>query len=169
MPVPTQSEPSTVRVPPQSIRTQLASSTDPMDKTQTPPSAGPGAYDPSVIPPAHDDRTIILCFDGTGDQFDTDVCADTCSQMFPFPHRPLNLCSRRIRTSFSFSRCSKRMIRVSRWFTIRSADARFFVLVMRRFKRRVLGWHWDVHYSGDCDTVLGRRAKEGRHGYCQSP
>lgn len=45
----------------------------------------------------------------------------------------------------------------------------FFVLVMRRLKRRVLGGHRDVHYSGDCDTVLGRRAKEGRHGYCQSP
>jgi len=26
----------------------------------------------TVIPPSHDARTIILCFDGTGDQFDTD-------------------------------------------------------------------------------------------------
>ena len=79
MPAPTQSEPSTARMPPQSIRTQLANTTDP----QTPPSAGPGAFDPSVIPPSHDDRTIILCFDGTGDQFDTDVRAHTCSPCFP--------------------------------------------------------------------------------------
>ena len=33
----------------------------------------------TVIPPSHDARTIILCFDGTGDQFDADVCADLCS------------------------------------------------------------------------------------------
>lgn len=68
---PSKSEPSTVHLP-QPIRTQL---TDPgsLDKT-TPPSAGPGAYDTSVIPPTHDAnaRTIVICFDGTGDQFDTD-------------------------------------------------------------------------------------------------
>lgn len=27
---------------------------------------------PSVIPPEHDHRTLVLCFDGTGDQFDAD-------------------------------------------------------------------------------------------------
>ncbi|KAG6887986.1 hypothetical protein C0995_011181 [Termitomyces sp. Mi166 len=27
---------------------------------------------PEVIPPEHDHRTLILCFDGTGDQFDAD-------------------------------------------------------------------------------------------------
>ena len=26
-----------------------------------------------IIPPTHSNRTIILCFDGTGDQFDEDV------------------------------------------------------------------------------------------------
>jgi len=26
-----------------------------------------------VIPPVHTHRTIVLCFDGTGDQFDSDV------------------------------------------------------------------------------------------------
>lgn len=67
------SQPSTIRVP-QPIRTQLTDPTDSMDKTQSPPSAGPGAYDSSVIPPSHGDRTVVLCFDGTGDQFDADVC-----------------------------------------------------------------------------------------------
>ena len=27
-----------------------------------------------IIPPKHNNRTIVLCFDGTGDQFDEDVC-----------------------------------------------------------------------------------------------
>ena len=27
---------------------------------------------PSVIPPDHDNRTLVVCFDGTGDQFDAD-------------------------------------------------------------------------------------------------
>jgi uncharacterized protein (DUF2235 family) len=27
---------------------------------------------PPVIPPEHDARTLIVCFDGTGDQFDAD-------------------------------------------------------------------------------------------------
>jgi hypothetical protein len=81
------SEPSTVRVP-QPIRTQ----TDPiglMDKIESPPSAGPGAYDTSVVPPSHDARTIVLCFDGTGDQFDADVCI-----IFLFPRSPSSTDSR---------------------------------------------------------------------------
>lgn len=27
---------------------------------------------PPIIPPEHDARTLIVCFDGTGDQFDAD-------------------------------------------------------------------------------------------------
>lgn len=27
---------------------------------------------PSVIPPKHSNRTLVLCFDGTGDEFDAD-------------------------------------------------------------------------------------------------
>ena len=27
-----------------------------------------------IIPPTHSNRTIVLCFDGTGDQFSEDVC-----------------------------------------------------------------------------------------------
>ena len=36
------------------------------------------------------------------------------------------------------------------------------------FKCRRLGWHRDVHDSGDCDPVLVKRAKEDRHGHWQS-
>lgn len=34
-----------------------------------------GDYDDTVIPPSHNARTVVLCFDGTGDQFGDDVCA----------------------------------------------------------------------------------------------
>ena len=77
----TQTEPSsTTRSPPVPIKTQTLL-TDPMsvDSAQTPPTAGPGAFDTSVIPPSHDARTLVLCFDGTGDQFDADVCAHPVS------------------------------------------------------------------------------------------
>ena len=40
-------------------------------------SAGQGAHDDTVIP-SHDEgraRTLVLCFDGTGDQFGADVRA----------------------------------------------------------------------------------------------
>jgi uncharacterized protein (DUF2235 family) len=30
-------------------------------------------YDTDVIPPTHPARTLVLCFDGTGDSFDADV------------------------------------------------------------------------------------------------
>lgn len=30
--------------------------------------------DIDVVPPYHEARTLVLCFDGTGDQFDSDVC-----------------------------------------------------------------------------------------------
>jgi len=72
MPVPvskTHSEPSTVRNLPHPIHTQLPTDgTLSSDGSESPPSI----YDPSVIPPTHDFRTLVLCFDGTGDQFDAD-------------------------------------------------------------------------------------------------
>jgi hypothetical protein len=42
---------------------------------RTPPSVGPEAYNDTVVPPPYDGRrrTLVLCFDGTGDQFGTDV------------------------------------------------------------------------------------------------
>ncbi|KAI0268250.1 hypothetical protein BC834DRAFT_683471 [Gloeopeniophorella convolvens] len=35
-------------------------------------SSTAAAFDDTVIPPDHDARTLVLCFDGTGDQFDAD-------------------------------------------------------------------------------------------------
>jgi uncharacterized protein (DUF2235 family) len=69
MPVPLPSS----RVPPNPIQTQLKSPMTSSSGDDTFPSAGPGAHDNSVIPPFHNARTLVLCFDGTGDQFDADV------------------------------------------------------------------------------------------------
>ena len=83
MPAPPQSELSTshrMPLPTGSLaQSRLTSFTDPLDKTQTPPSAGPGAFDVSVTPPSRA-RIIILCFDGTCDQFDRAVRAGPCLQ-----------------------------------------------------------------------------------------
>ena len=70
-----QSEPSTVRKPPYPIHTQMATdATLSLDDTQSTDSSPTSAvYDATVIPSSHDARTLVLCFDGTGDQFDADV------------------------------------------------------------------------------------------------
>ena len=50
-----------------------------------------------VLPPTHKDRTLVICFDGTGDQFDADVRVDDRSLLkgSPLPpefeHRPILL------------------------------------------------------------------------------
>ena len=121
MPVPiaqTNSEPSTMRSPPHHFKTLPADLALLRNGNKTPPSAGPGAYDSTVIPPSHHARTLVLCFDGTGDQFDSDVCPHLYSCVASSPSR---VSLRRTRTSCSSSRCSRRMTRVSRWYTIRSA------------------------------------------------
>ncbi|THU90426.1 hypothetical protein K435DRAFT_864290 [Dendrothele bispora CBS 962.96] len=43
------------------------------DSTTSDDSLSDYAEDPSVVPPKHPFRTLVLCFDGTGDQFDLDV------------------------------------------------------------------------------------------------
>ena len=150
MPVPTtetQSEPSTVRLP-QRIQTQLTGPTDSLDTTKTPPSVGPGAVDHSVIPPSHKDRTIILCFDGTGDQFDTDVCVPPCSRCLP--HR----LSRRSQNSniIQFFSMLKKDDKNQQVVYLQVCNSGAFVLV-RRFKRSILGWHRDVHGFRDRDPI----------------
>ncbi|KAH9060279.1 hypothetical protein EDB87DRAFT_624001 [Lactarius vividus] len=71
MPVPVSSS----RQPPTPVQTQSKSPRSTSSRQDSLPSAGPGAYDTSVIPPSHESRTLVLCFDGTGDQFDADVRA----------------------------------------------------------------------------------------------
>ncbi|OJA19273.1 hypothetical protein AZE42_04491 [Rhizopogon vesiculosus] len=44
------------------------------DVSSSPTTGGEGSSHPydAIIPPAHTHRTLVLCFDGTGDQFDSD-------------------------------------------------------------------------------------------------
>ena len=60
---------------PNPIETQMKSPMTSSSGDETLPSAGPGAHDNSVLPPFHEARTLVVCFDGTGDQFDADVRA----------------------------------------------------------------------------------------------
>ena len=56
---------------------EILYSTDPTAEHNKPSSSpreetfGSHRY-PSVLPPKHESRTLVLCFDGTGDQFDAD-------------------------------------------------------------------------------------------------
>ena len=55
-----------------------------------------------VVPPGHKNRTLIVCFDGTGDKFDADVGPPQHS-VVPFLELITDYC--RIPTSFNSSRC----------------------------------------------------------------
>lgn len=98
MPAPT----SSGRVPPGPIQTNLKTPLSASTGKDSLPSVGPGAYDNTVIPPTHGARTLVLCFDGTGDQFDTDV--RTCALPSADVHLA-DLVLSRIPISFSFSLC----------------------------------------------------------------
>ncbi|KAI0003870.1 hypothetical protein BJV74DRAFT_490807 [Russula compacta] len=70
----TLSESSTTRSPPVPIETQtlLTDPTSVDSSAQTPPAADPGANDVSMIPPSHEARRLVLCFDRAGGQFSAD-------------------------------------------------------------------------------------------------
>lgn len=76
------------------------------------------AYDDSVVPPSHPFRTLVVAYDGTGDQFDDDVSAYYRIRRHHCLEAHVPRC--RTRTSCSSFLCSRRMIVVSRWSTIRS-------------------------------------------------
>ena len=53
---------------------EILKTTNPLDKPsprRREETLDPSRY-PRVIPPEHPNRTLVLCFDGTGDQFDAD-------------------------------------------------------------------------------------------------
>jgi len=41
--------------------------------TDSPTPFSDGQWDYEIIPKTHNNRTLVLCFDGTGDKFDSDV------------------------------------------------------------------------------------------------
>jgi len=51
---------------------------DDKERTSSPSGTSPEAtrepqWADNVVPPCHKNRTLIVCFDGTGDKFDADV------------------------------------------------------------------------------------------------
>ena len=69
--VPTSSD----HVPPDPVQTKLKTPLSASSGKDSLPSVGSGAHDNTVIPPSHDARTLILCFDGTGNHSVKDVRA----------------------------------------------------------------------------------------------
>lgn len=48
--------------------------------TETSPQARRESHwEDDVVPPSHRNRTLIVCFDGTGDKFDADVSFFYCA------------------------------------------------------------------------------------------
>jgi hypothetical protein len=140
------SDPSTTRSIPRPIRTQLSDPTLILDDYPTRPSVGPGAYDSSVIPPSHPNRTLVLCFDGTGDCFDADN--SNIVQFFSMLKKDDK---------------SQQMV----YYQVRGGW--IYAHVVQLFKLSVLGRHRDVHDPRDCDAILVEGAEEHRHGSRQSP
>lgn len=71
------------------------------------------------VPKQHANRTLVLCFDGTGDQFDSDVR--------PPPLYLSSICTHyvhRTRTSSSWSRCFAKMTRPNSSCTTSPASGR---------------------------------------------
>jgi len=68
-----------------------ASWPDEKERTASPIPTSPGGthelhWTDDVVPPKHKNRTLIVCFDGTGDKFDADV---SHINLRPHPHRQL--------------------------------------------------------------------------------
>src|SRR6266850_882804 len=153
------SEPSTMRKTPHPIHTQMTTdATMSLNGIRSSPSP-PTAYDDTVIPPTHDARTLILCFDGTGDQFDADVrlhfLLSRQVTLSLTERRRVPLC--RIRTSCSSSRCSRRTTRRSRWFTIRYA-----VLDLHSCEAQVQTQHQYCRLASERTTFQRSRRHSGR-------
>ena len=94
----------------------------PTTSERAPAMAQPAPVDVNSIPiiPEIDEkrrRTLVLCFDGTGDQFDADVSSIANA----LPAALIDSRPTRIPMSSSSSRCCRRTTASSRWFTTRHA------------------------------------------------
>ena len=124
-----------------------------MDSKVSNPTSNGIQYD--VIPDNHPPRTLVLCFDGTGDCFDADVRGSiTAFNVHVYNH------SRRTQMSSSSSLCSKRMTTRSRWSTIRYVCTR-----LQLDKRRIhivhsQGRYRDIHHTADRYTCDGKNLQD---------
>lgn len=79
-----------------------------------------------TIPPEHENRTLILCFDGSGDQFDAD-----------------NSNIVQLVSTLKKDDRTKQMV----YYQVRS-----FFVTMLHIQTSLLGWYWYIHPSQDCDA-----------------
>jgi hypothetical protein len=54
--------------------------------TESPTPFSEGQWDHEIIPKTHNNRTLVLCFDGTGDKFDSDVRKPVIDTLFSHHH-----------------------------------------------------------------------------------
>jgi uncharacterized protein (DUF2235 family) len=114
-----------------------------------------------VIPPSHPDlaRTLVLCFDGTGDYFDADVCVDIFYPRWPF-HRTAPFSVSQNSNIVQFFSMLKKDDKSQQMVYYQVRGGWIYVHVVRLFKLSVLGRHRDVHDPRDCDAILVERAEE---------
>ena len=150
-----------------------------MSSPPTPSTSLPSATNPPIAK-LHKTKTLIVCFDGTGQQYDTEVndsrivfSATSClSPTFP---------SHRIQTSSSFSTCLRRTARTSKCATTKQELEHIRVLAysplssptsQRSWTRHLLGLslipylsiHWLIQYACAtyCSPQVPRRTCDGR-------
>ena len=68
--------------------------------TRSPTSFSPAQRDYDIIPKRHNNRTLVLCFDGTGDKFDSDVRNPSST------HAPTTLTQPRLRVLIELQHCT---------------------------------------------------------------
>ena len=59
--------------------------------TESPTPFSDGQWDCEVIPKTHNNRTLVLCFDGTGDKFDSDVRKSAIDTLLSHHHPHLRV------------------------------------------------------------------------------
>ena len=129
-----------------------------------------GFPDPTedVIPPTHTHRTLVLCFDGTGDQFKSDVGLPwyICLFFFSLSHYPQNSNIVQFFSMLAKDDPSQQMV----YYQVG------FFLWLRWDSRLPLtggfistGWHRHLYHSSNSDTILVQDIQDPRHDAWKPP
>jgi hypothetical protein len=118
-----------------------------------------------IIPTRHSNRTIILCFDGTGDQFDEDVRINLLKRNIPSLLVPI----------FQELQYRSVLLHAEKGQQIRTDGLLSgvpFDLNSIRSSNHILcslaGWYWNVYHTGNCDSFHGEGFKDTGYDARQS-
>ena len=104
--------------PPATMSSSATSTADTSDAdrklTESPTNLSQAQRDFEIIPETHNNRALVLCFDGTGDKFDSDVRKPSLHLSPPSPPH-----HGRTPTSCSSYHSSRRTTNANRWSTTR--------------------------------------------------